>query len=214
MSLSRISVAAALLALSAFVVSPAMAGDGKNGGGGGTGGGGGSKNGGGGGCGGNCGGGGGWEYHTRIICVVNGRRFEANDVRNCYPKRKYYGYAHYELKGYCHHATGYRHVEACGCSDGAGYGGGYSYSYGGSVAARMQAERRARSFAYTDGGVYAEGGDGYVEAGAYGYEGGSYGMTQHHGKKWRRHHDYTEQYSYNPGYVIHYGPTIAKDGGY
>ena len=164
MSYSRTIVAAAVLAFGALSVSTAMAG-GMSGGP--------SKNGGGGGCHGNCGGGGGGGY-TRIICIVNGRRFEVTDEHSCSFKRQY----HREYRVVRHferHITFRRHVRKahiCGCAyTQGGYGGGYTEGYsgygyytgGGSTAARMQAERRSQGYAMTDGGVYFgqdEGGSG------------------------------------------------------
>jgi hypothetical protein len=198
---SRTKVAAAVLAFGALITAPAMAGP--------------SKNGGGGGCGGNCGGGGG-GFHERIICVVNGRRFEVSDVRECYPKRKvYYGYTRYHFE---RHVTIKRKIirqrPVCGCAYtqggyGGGYAGGYTgggyysgYATGGSTAARMQAERRSESYGMTDGGVYV------------GPDEGSYEQPPRHLKKRRYSSGYEAGYTYDPGYVIHYGPTISKDGGY
>jgi hypothetical protein len=193
---SRMAIAAALLAFGALFTTPALAG-GKNGG-----------------CGGNCGGGGG-GFSERIICVVNGRRFEVSDVRNCYPRRKFtYGYVRYHFEGHVgvrRHIRIARHLPVCGCADAqsgyAGYGAsysGYGYDTGGSVAAQMQAERRARNAAMTDGGVY------------FGQDDGSFEQPRRYLKK-RRHFiygGYDEGYTYDPGYVIHYGPVISKDGGY
>lgn len=199
---SRLKIAAAVLAFGALMVAPAMAGPSKNGGGGGP-----SKNGGGGGCGGNCGGGGGFQ--ERIICVVNGRRFEVTSVRECYPKRKIH--YHFERRVFKHKVKHHR-LPVCGCAyTQGGYGGGYAtgyasggyysgYATGGSVAARMQAERRA-GVAMTDGGVYV------------GQDEGGYGQSRHL-KKRRYYGGYEAGYTFDPGYVVHYGPTMSKDGGY
>jgi len=201
---SRMKLAAALLAFGALAISPAMAG-GKNGGDGG----GHSKNGGG--CSGNCGGGGGFD--SRIVCIVNGHRFETNAIWKCYPKRHIAYRYHFERK------IIHRKRHACGCAytDGGSYGGSYGYSYGytgggsygGSYAARMQAQRRG--VAMTDGGVY------YGQDETYGFNDSQLDTPRYHGRKMRRHYNYggyEAGYTYDPGYVIHYGPTISKDGGY
>ena len=113
----------------------------------------------------------------------------------------------------------------------AGYGSGGD-TYVGSNAAVMQAQRRARENGYggangNDGG-YAYGG-GYGQQGGYGNEQG-YGMRRQyvrHAKR-MRHHRYARGNRggygfganaggcncFDPGYVVHYGPTISKDGGY
>lgn len=193
MSYSRMIFAVALLAMGSWLASPAMAGEGKNGGGGGP-----SKNGGG--CSGNCGGGGGGGgggFTERIICVVNGRRFEVTDVRKCYPQRKIvYRYVRYHFEHDVKRIYRAKRPPVCGCmskqyGDNGSYGGSYTGGgyYAGSVAARMQAERR--DVAMSDGGVY------YNEDEASGYN----DAPVRNFKKVRR-------------YVIHYGPTIAKDGGY
>lgn len=206
---SRIFIAAALLVAGAFLASPAMADASKNGGppthtv---------SKNGGpptkNGGCTSNCGGGGGGCGvgcgETKYVCVINGRRFFVNDWRQCTPRPHYACDCAPPRHVVIHHH--YRrppvhHVRVCGCEENAGYEGGYGYYAGGSLAARMQAERRSGSYAMTDGGVYAEGD-------AYGYGEEDYMVRRRHHKMWHG------AYSYNPGYVIHYGPTISKDGGY
>jgi hypothetical protein len=196
MSYSRISIAAALLAVGALFVAPAWAG---------------GKNGGGGGCRGNCGGGGG-GFHERIICVVNGRRFEVNNIRECYPKRQIVYRYHFERHVKIKHKH-VRRLPVCGCAYTQGGYGGYGASYsggdyysgyasGGSVAARMQAERRSASVAMTDGGVY------------FGQDDGDYVQHRRHLKKRRYYGGYEAGYIYDPGYVVHYGPTISKDGGY
>ena len=198
MSYSRMIFAVALLAMGSWLASPAMAGEGKNGGGTPSSGGGPSKNGGG--CSGGCGGGGG--YNERIICVVNGRRFEVTSIRECYPKRKIvYRYVRYHSEQQVKKIHRARRLPVCGCmsnqyGDSGSYGG--SYTGGGSVAARMQAERR--SVAMTDGGVY------YNQDEASGYSDAPVRKF----KKFRRY----ALSGYEPGYVIHYGPTISKDGGY
>lgn len=168
---SRVIVAAALLAFGASAVSPAMAG-GKNGGGGGGGGGSPSKNGG--------GGGGGGGSFTRIICVVNGRRFEAQDERSCYQKRTYtYGYRYVHV---AHPVINRRYIvkkpKICGCAlSQSGYVGGDAGAYGeSSYSTSGRKYKKLRRFPGYDTG---------------GYEAG---------------------YTYDPGYVIQYGPTISKDG--
>ncbi len=202
MSHSRILVAAAVLAFGTLAASPVMAG-GMSGGP--------SKNGGGG-CHGNCGGGGGGGGYTRIICIVNGRRFEVTDEGSCSFKRQYHReyriIRHFERHITFRHA---RKAKICGCAYAqggyeGGYEGGYSgygyYTGGGSTAAQMQAERRSQGYAMTDGGVY------------YGQDEGGYDQPRRHLKKRRYYGGYEAGYTYDPGYVIHYGPTIAKDGGY
>ncbi len=191
---SRMIMGAALLAFGALAASPAMAGASKNGGGGGGGGG-----------------------YTRIICIVDGRRFEVTDEQSCVVRRQYH--REYRIvRQYERHTFRHaRKLRVCGCAyaqDGyaGGYQGGYSgYGYytTGSLAARIQAERRARAYGLTDGGVY------------FGQDEGGYDQPRRPYKKLRRFHGYGNDdmggyeagYTYNPGYVIHYGPTISKDGG-
>ena len=204
MSYSRMILAAALLAMVSWLASPAMAGGGKNGGGGAPSSGGGpSKNGGGGGggCSGNCG------VNERIICVVNGQRFEVTDIRKCYQRRKIvYRYVPYNFERHVKKIYRARRLPVCSCmSNQYGSGANYSSSYtgggyyaGGSVAAQMQAERRG--MAMTDGDV------NYDQDEATGYN----DMPRRKFKKFRRY----AYGGYEPGYVIHYGPTISKDGGY
>ena len=108
----------------------------------------------------------------------------------------------------------------------------------GSRAAVMQAQRRARESAYGNDGGYAAGsnfGAGYDQQGGDGYGIGygrqdGDGLRRHHGRHTRHMHQHgfaggnMGDYNfgagvggcgcYNPGYVVHYGPTISKDGGY
>jgi hypothetical protein len=78
---------------------------------------------------------------------------------------------------------------------------------------------------------YSNMGNSYAYAGAYAQEGGDYydRPVRHKRKKMRRARRHVENYGYdsgysknggynmqgyNPGYVIHYGPTMSKGGGY
>ncbi len=107
-----------------------------------------------------------------------------------------------------------------------------------SRAAVMQTERRARRAAraqmsygfvaqggYAMQGGYAYGG-GYQMQGGYAYGGGyqmqgGYAMQGGYGQKHRKQRRvrfaqpmYMPAPAYDAGYVVHYGPTISKDGGY
>lgn len=164
----------------------------KNGGGGNTGGG--SKNGGG-------GGGNGSSYeggYGVITCVVNGRVFKVRNIKDCTAKPRY---RHYEVRKTSHKRRGVVSGELnygdCGCATGGGYV--YApqpvirYYKPASRAAIMQAQKREAAYAYS-------------------YE-GEYVVKR---KKHRRVRAQMPIYmpSYDQGYVIHYGPTISKDGGY
>lgn len=123
---------------------------------------------------------------------------------------------------------------------GYAYGGGYTYDGGysyapqpiiryykpASRAAVMQTERRARraaraqmSYGFVAQGGYAMQG-GYAYGGGYQMQGG-YAMQGGYGQKHRKHRRvryaqpmYMPAPAYDAGYVVHYGPTISKDGGY
>ena len=123
---------------------------------------------------------------------------------------------------------------------GYAYGGGYTYDSGysyapqpiiryykpASRAAVMQTERRARraaraqmSYGFVAQGGYAMQG-GYAYGGGYQMQGG-YAMQGGYGQKHRKHRRvryaqpmYMPAPAYDAGYVVHYGPTISKDGGY
>lgn len=144
-------------------------------------------------------------------------RFEAN-----------YGYV--QQQRYVGHRGGY--AGGFGGNVG-GYGSGENV-YVGSNAAIMQAQRRARESGYGvdgsfDGSANYGNNGGYGAGYAYGEEQG-YGMPRHHMRyaKRLRHHrqahgnmggyrfggDAGGCSCYDPGYVVHYGPTISKDGGY
>ncbi len=163
-------------------------------------------------------GGGGFVEEPRYVQRrVIRRRIEAN-----------FGYV--QQQRYVSHRGGYA----------GGFGGnvgGYASGenvYVGSNAAVMQAQRRARENGYgVDegfGGSATYGNNGGYGAGyAYGEEQG-YGMRRHHMRyaKQLRHHRQARGnmggYRFggdaggcncvDPGYVVHYGPTISKDGGY
>ncbi|MBG1231410.1 hypothetical protein [Aestuariivirga litoralis] len=108
-----------------------------------------------------------WEGQSQIICVVNGRRFNARSKSECY--------GGYGSACYCgNYAGGYAGGGVYGggyaYGGGSGYGkqGGYGYSssFYGSRAAVMQAERRSRTANYS----YSAYGQGYG-GGGYGYAG-------------------------------------------
>ena len=162
----------------------------KNGGGDNTGGG---KNGGGGGNGSSYEGG-----YGVITCVVNGRVFKVRNIKDCYAKPRYH---HYEVRKTSHKrsatVSGEMNYGDCGCATGGGYiyepQPVIRYYKPASRAAIMQAQKREAAFGYS-------------------YE-GSYVVKR---KKHRRVRAQMPIYmpSYDQGYVIHYGPTISKDGGY
>jgi hypothetical protein len=142
-----------------------------------------------------------------------------------YGRGRYQGNGGYGGNGVYHRGGGYTY----GGMIGYGSEGGV---YFGSPAARMQAAKRARrngGYGYSYGGGYA-GEGGYGNGGGYS-DNGNYGGNCNCGngrahKKHRRGHrmrfqsqDYgynggSQGFTYDPGVVIHYGPTIAKDGGY
>jgi hypothetical protein len=150
----------------------------------------------------------------------------------------YYGRGRYQGNG-SHGGNGVYHR-----GGGYTYGGMIAYGgdggvYFGSPAARMQAAKRARrngGYGYSYGGGYADQG-GYGNGVGYSDDGYGYSNNRNYGgncncgngrdhKKHRRGHrmrfqsqDYgynggSQGFTYDPGVVIHYGPTIAKDGGY
>ncbi len=140
------------------------------------------------------------------------------------------GYAsegsYYTSSRHYRYATGYE------SQNGFGYGGYDSERYIGSPAAVMQAHRRMREGygSMSNGGYstgyYYGGGYGYVGNEGYGADGGYHGndmsvRSRHHRRGHRMMGGYSfggqggcDCGSYNPGYVVHYGPTISKDGGY
>ena len=158
-----------------------------------------SKNGGGGGHG--QGGGGSYSENSGLItCVVNGHMFKVRDIRKCYVQPAY------QPRPPTYHAKKkHRRVAVSGGVCGCSYGGGYEYSQQpviryykpSSRAAIMQAQKRAAAYGYVEG--YSTGGEYTVSR-----------------KKHRRMHYNAPIYmpSYDQGYVVHYGPTISKDGGY
>jgi hypothetical protein len=93
-----------------------------------------------------------------------------------------------------------------------GYAGAYAGAYGGNGYAGAYAmQGNGYGFAGAYAGGYAMQGNGF--GGGMMMQGNGYG-----GKKHRKHHRarmaYGQQFNYDPGYVVHYGPTISKDGGY
>jgi hypothetical protein len=108
-----------------------------------------------------------------------------------------------------------------------------------SPAAMMQTERRIREGYYGNGAGYAMGGEAFGYGGGYNVQGGyGDGYVKHrkrghkarHARRMRQHgggygyeqmqggygygQAYEQGFSYDPGVVLHYGPTITKDGGY
>jgi hypothetical protein len=174
---------------------------------------------------------------ANITCVINGQVFRVRSVRECYVQPQYGSYQP-RVPSYQPRAKKRRAVVAGGYA----YGGGYVYApqpviryyQPASPAAVMQAQKRARraqGYGYS-GGYAVQGGYGYAPQ-AYGYApqgygyGGGYavqggnGYGQGYGVSRKKHRRvrsnvpvYMPNYSYDPGYVIHYGPTISKDGGY
>ena len=159
-------------------------------------------------------GGGGFVEEPRYVRRrVIRRRFEAN-----------FGYV--QLQRYVGHSGGYAGVFG---GNVGGYGSGENV-YVGSNAAVMQAQRRARESGYGVNGSATYGNNGGYGAGyAYGEKQG-YGMRRHHvryAKRLRHHrqaHGNMGGYRFggevggcnclDQGYVVLYGPTISKDGGY
>ena len=158
----------------------------------------GGKNGGGG-HGGGHGSGGSYNENTGLItCVINGRVFKVRDIRKCYVQPTY------EPRQPTYHAkkkhrrvavSGGLNYGACGCT--YGQQPVIRYYKPASRAAIMQAQKRSAAYGYEDG---------------YSYD-SSYGVKR---KKHRRVHAQSPIYmpSYDQGYVVHYGPTISKDGAY
>ena len=153
------------------------------------------------------------------------------------PHRGMRHYNNYDVRNSGHHfAYEYGHSYGDG-----GYNGGGDV-YVGSNAAVMQARRRTREngygfngqAAFGDNGGYDDGA-GYGQQSGYGYGsaetyGQGYGRRGHrsHFIRHLRHRSYqggnSVGYGFgadaagcncnNPGYVLHYGPAISKDGGY
>ena len=146
-------------------------------------------------------------------------------------------YNNYDVRNSGHH---FAYDYGRGYGDGGNNGGGDVYV--GSNAAVMQAKRRTHEHGYGFNGQAAfgnnggydygvgygpQGGDGYGSAEAYDQ---GYGRRGHrsHFIRHLRHRSYQSGnmggYGFgadaggcncnNPGYVVHYGPAISKDGGY
>ena len=122
--------------------------------------------------------------------------------------------------------------------DGFGYNGYAADRYMGSPAAVMQAQKRMHdgygngsdggySAGYYYGGDYGVPGNGSFHSGGDYYGEGMPMRSRHHhrghhllrGYQMRGGYGYRGQGgcdcgSYDPGYIVHYGPTISKDGGY
>ena len=178
----------------------------KNGGGVITGGG--SKNG---------GGGNGSSYeggYGVITCVVNGRVFKVRNIKDCYPQQRT---RHYEVRKTSHKRRvavyGEMNYGDCGCATGGGYV--YApqlvirYYKPASRAAIMQAQKREAAYGYSYGG-------GYAVQGGFGYDSGTVVKRKKHRRVRAQAPIYMPSYDqgYDQGYVVHYGPTISKDGGY
>jgi hypothetical protein len=174
---------------------------------------------------------------ANITCVINGQVFRVRSVSECYVHPQYGSYQP-RVPAYQPRAKKNRRAAVAG---GYVYGGAYSGGYAGgyvyapqpavryyqpaSRAAVMQAQKRARKaaqgygYAVQGGYGYAPQGygyGGYAVQGGYGYDNGQVYAAPR--KKMRRARSnapvYMPNNSYDPGYVIHYGPTISKDGGY
>ncbi len=163
------------------------------------------------------GGGGGGGVIEVVSCVVNGKVFRVRNIRECGYAPRYHGGGqvyHYQKR---QKRQVYRQTQF--------YQGGYEYApqprmqyvRPASRAAIMQTQKRERH----NGGIVL----GYAYGGDYGYQQGcgcEAPRVVRHKKKQRRAamrmqyqmDGYGQQFDYNPGYVIHYGPTMQKDGGY
>ncbi len=178
---------------------------------------------------------------ANITCVVNGRVYRVRSVSECYVHPQYGSYQP-RVPAYRVKPKKNRRAAVAGglsfgggYSYGGGYGGGYVYApqpiiryyQPASPAAIMQAQKRARraqAFSYSGGYAlqdgYGYGQQGYGYGGGYAVQGGydygqGYVAPRKKNRKVRSNAPiYMPNYSYDPGYTIHYGPTIAKDGGY